>query len=57
MYGTMVSTDVRLKTLLAVSAKMVLEYLVHNMQRLRNDGVPISESVDNLLKRTRKPGY
>lgn len=50
------STDDKLMTLLAVSAKLVLENLVLNVQRLRHDGVPVSESVDSLLKRMRKPG-
>ncbi len=48
------STEDRLTTLLAVSAKLVLENLVLNVQLLRRHGLPVSESVDNLLSRLRK---
>jgi predicted Mrr-cat superfamily restriction endonuclease len=48
------STEDRLTTLLAVSAKLVLENLVLNVQLLRRHGLPVSESVDSLLSRLRK---
>jgi predicted Mrr-cat superfamily restriction endonuclease len=48
------STEDRLTTLLAVSAKLVLENLVLNVQLLRRHGLPVSESVDGLLSRLRK---
>ena len=49
------STDDKLMTLLAVSAKLVLENLVLNVQLLRRHGLPVSESVEGLLGRLRKP--
>jgi len=48
------STEDRLLTLLAVSAKLVLENLVLNVQLLRRHGQPVSESVEALLGRLRK---
>ncbi len=48
------STEDRLTTLLAVSAKLVLENLVLNVQLLRRHGLPVSESVEGLLSRLRK---
>ncbi len=50
------STEDRLTTLLAVSAKLVLENLVLNVQLLRRHGLPVSDSVDSLLSRLRKGG-
>ena len=50
------STEDRLTTLLAVSAKLVLENLVLHVQLLRRHGLPVSENVENLLGRLRKPG-
>jgi hypothetical protein len=50
------STEDKLMTLLAVSAKLVLENLVLNVQLLRRHGLPISDSVQELLSRLRKPG-
>jgi hypothetical protein len=49
------STEDRLMTLLAVSAKLVLENLVLHLQLLRHHGLPVSEGVENLLSRLRKP--
>jgi predicted Mrr-cat superfamily restriction endonuclease len=48
------STEDRLLTLLAVSAKLVLENLVLHVQLLRRHGLPVSEDVDALLSRLRK---
>lgn len=50
------STEDKLMTLLAVSAKLVLENLVLHVQLLRRHGLPVGENVDNLLSRLRKPG-
>jgi len=50
------STEDKLLTLLAVSAKLVLENLVLNVQLLRRHGLPVSDSVEGLLSRLRKPG-
>jgi predicted Mrr-cat superfamily restriction endonuclease len=50
------STEDRLMTLLAVSAKLVLENLVLHVQLLRRHGLPVSENVEDLLGRLRKPG-
>ena len=50
------STEDKLLTLLAVSAKLVLENLVLNVQLLRRHGLPVSYSVEGLLSRLRKPG-
>lgn len=49
------STEDKLLTLLAVSAKLVLENLVLNVQLLRRHGMPVSDSVEGLLSRLRKP--
>lgn len=49
------STEDRLLTLLAVSAKLVLENLVLHVQLLRRHGLPLSADVDALLKRLGKP--
>jgi hypothetical protein len=49
------STEDRLMTLLAVSAKLVLENLVLHLQLLRRHGLPVSDSVEALLQRLRKP--
>lgn len=48
------STEDRLTTLLAVSAKLVLENLVLNVQLLRRHGHPVSDNVEGLLARLRK---
>ncbi|MES2127487.1 MAG: hypothetical protein V4463_09470 [Pseudomonadota bacterium] len=48
------STEDRLTTLLAVSAKLMLENLVLNIQLLRRHGEPVSENVQGLLERLRK---
>ena len=50
------STEDRLMTLLAVSAKLVLENLVLNVQLLRRHGEPVNESAENLLNRLRRGG-
>jgi hypothetical protein len=50
------STEDRLMTLLAVSAKLVLENLVLHVQLLRRHGLPVGENVEALLARLRKPG-
>ena len=49
------STEDKMLTLLAVSAKLVLENLVLNVQLLRRHGLPVSDSVEALLRRLRKP--
>jgi hypothetical protein len=49
------STEDRLLTLLAVSAKLVLENLVLHLQLLRRHGLPVSDGVAALLSRLRKP--
>jgi hypothetical protein len=49
------STEDRLMTLLAVSAKLVLENLVLHLQLLRRHGLPVSDGVEALLSRLRKP--
>jgi hypothetical protein len=49
------STEDRLMTLLAVSAKLVLENLVLHMQLLQRHGLPVGDSVEALLSRLRKP--
>jgi lipopolysaccharide biosynthesis regulator YciM len=41
-------------SLLAVAAKLVLENLVLNIQLLRRNGTPLSDSADALLDRLRK---
>ena len=48
------STEDRLLTLLAVSAKLVLENLVLHLQLLRRHGLPVSDSVEALLGRLRR---
>ena len=50
------STEDRLMTLLAVSAKLVLENLVLHVQLLRRHGLPMGDDVDALLNRLRKGG-
>ena len=50
------STEDRLLTLLAVSAKLVLENLVLHVQLLRRHGLPVGDNVDALLSRLRKGG-
>lgn len=47
------STEDRLTTLLAVSAKLVLENLVLHVQLLRRHGLPVSDNVEALLNRLR----
>ncbi|MGX4641085.1 hypothetical protein [Massilia sp. SYSU DXS3249] len=48
------STEDRLMTLLAVSAKLVLENMVLHIQLLRRHGLPVGDNVDALLSRLRK---
>lgn len=48
------STEDRLLTLLAVSAKLVLENLVLHVQLLRRHGLPVGADVEALLGRLRK---
>lgn len=48
------STEDRLLTLLAVSAKLVLENLVLHLQLLRRHGLPVGDGVEALLSRLRK---
>lgn len=48
------SAEDRLMTLLAVSAKLVLENLVLNIQLLRRLGTPVSDDVATLLGRLRR---
>jgi hypothetical protein len=50
------STEDKLMTLLAVSAKLVLENMVLHVQLLRRHGLPIGEDVDALLSRLKKGG-
>ena len=45
----------RQMTLLAVSAKLVLENLVLHVQLLRRHGQPLNEQAEALLARLRKP--
>ena len=49
------STEDRLLTLLAVAARLVLENLVLHLQLLRRHGLPVSDGVEALLQRLRKP--
>ncbi|MGZ5200153.1 MAG: hypothetical protein ACXWC4_10330 [Telluria sp.] len=49
------STEDRLTTLLAVSAKLVLENLVLHVQLLRRHGLPVGENVEALLSKLRRP--
>lgn len=48
------STEDRLTTLLAVSAKLVLENLVLHVQLLRRHGLPVGENVEALLSKLRR---
>jgi hypothetical protein len=48
------STEDRVMTLLAVSAKLVLENLVLHVQLLRHHGLPVGDNVEALLGRLRK---
>ena len=48
------SEEDRAMTLLAVSAKLVLENLVLHVQLLRRHGLPVGENVEALLQRLRK---
>ena len=50
------STEDRLLTLLAVSAKLVLENMVLHVQLLRRHGLPVGDDVDALLSRLKKGG-
>ena len=51
------SQEDRLMTLLAVSAKLVLENLVLHVQLLRRHGLPVGDDVNALLQRLRRdPG-
>jgi hypothetical protein len=50
------STEDKVLTLLAVSAKLVLENLVLHLQLLRRHGLPVSDGVEALLSRLRKQG-
>ncbi|HEU5435616.1 MAG TPA: hypothetical protein VFU95_04290 [Telluria sp.] len=50
------STEDRLMTLLAVSAKLVLENLVLHVQLLRRHGLPVGDSTEALLGRLRRRG-
>jgi len=50
------STEDRMLTLLAVSAKLVLENLVLHVQLLRRHGLPLGDDVEALLSRLRKRG-
>lgn len=47
------SSEDRIMTLLAVSAKLVLENLVLHLQLLRRHGQPVGDGVDALLRRLR----
>lgn len=48
------STEDKMTTMLAVSAKLVLENLVLNVQLLRRHGQPVSTTAEDLLKRLRQ---
>lgn len=48
------STEDQLMTLLAVSAKLVLENLVLHVQLLRRHGLPMGEHLEALLARLRQ---
>ena len=48
------SAEDKLMTLLAVSAKLVLENLVLNIRLLRRLGTPVSDDVASLLGRLRR---
>ena len=48
------STEDKLMTLLAVSAKLVLENMVLHVQLLRRHGLPVGEDVQALLSRLQK---
>jgi hypothetical protein len=47
------SEEDRHLTLLAVAAKLVLENLVLNVQLLRRHGLPMSDGIEDLLRRLR----
>jgi predicted Mrr-cat superfamily restriction endonuclease len=49
------SENDRMMTLLAVSAKLVLENMVLHVQLLRRHGLPLNEQTDALLARLRNP--
>jgi hypothetical protein len=49
------STEDRLTTLLAVSAKLVLENMVLHVQLLRRHGLPVGDNVEALLSKLRRP--
>ncbi|MEG2900187.1 MAG: hypothetical protein RR983_07680 [Massilia sp.] len=49
------SPEDRNLALLAVAAKLVLENLVLHIRLLRRHGLPVSEDVEMLLTRLRKP--
>jgi len=48
------NTEDKLMTLLAVSAKLVLENMVLHIQLLRRHGLPVGDDVTALLKRLQK---
>lgn len=48
------SEEDRVLTLLAVSAKLVLENMVLHIQLLRRHGLPVSDDVEALLRRLRE---
>lgn len=50
------SSDDQVLTLLAVSAKLVLENLVLHLQLLRRHDRPVGDSVEALLRRLREGG-
>jgi len=50
------STEDQLMTLLAVSAKLVLENLVLHVQLLTHHGLPVGDNVEALLDRLRNHG-
>lgn len=50
------SSEDKMLTMLAVSAKLVLENLVLNIQLLRRHGQPVSDSAEGLLRRLRGGG-
>ena len=49
------SSEDKQLTLLAVSAKLVLENLVLHVQLLRRHGLPVSDGVAGLLRRLQRP--
>jgi len=48
------STEDKLMTLLAVSAKLVLENMVLHIQLLRRHGLPVGNDIEALLRRLKK---